>query len=491
MPDRQPEELRLPEAPRQPEAPRAAPRTGLPRRIAAAALALVLAVTTASPQPAVAQGQPKLPIVRDAETEALLKDYMTPILRAAGLAKQNVEVTLINDRSFNAFVADGRRIFVFLGTLVEAKTPNEVIGVLAHETGHIAGGHLARMRQQLAAAQTVSIVAFLLSLGAVAAGAAAGSARDTNLGGALGGIMTGPQEMIRRSLLSYQRGEEQAADRAAISYLHATHQSPKGMLETFRRLSDQSLFISRGVDPYMLSHPLPRERISQLEELVAKSPYRDTRDPAELQLRHDLMRAKIIGYFDRSDTVARRYPPRDTSLPARYARAISAYRFKQVREAIAQIDGLIAAQPRNPYFYELKGQALLESARPAEAIAPLRRAVALAPNANLIRIMLGQALVATGDKAHAEEAIRELSRALTRETLAADGYRQLAIAYGRKGDIANADLASAQAAFAGGEFKTARHLAARAKTRFANGSPGWLKADDIENYKPPKLDGKS
>ncbi|BAR97802.1 M48 family metalloprotease [Blastochloris viridis] len=458
-------------------------------------MAVTLAVTAAASPLlaplALAQGQPKLPIVRDAETEALLKDYMAPVLRAAGLARQNIEVTLINDRAFNAFVADGRRIFVFLGTLVDAKTPNEVIGVLAHETGHIAGGHLARMRQQLAAAQSASIVAFLLSLGAVAAGAASGSTRDSNLGSAVGGIVTGPQEMIRRSLLSYQRGEEQAADRAAVNYLHATKQSPKGMLDTFRRIGDQNLFISRGVDPYTLSHPLPRERISQLEELVAKSPYRDVRDSPALQLRHDLMRAKIIGFFDKPDTVARRYPLSDTSLPARYARAISAYRFNQVNDAIRQIDALIAAQPDNPYFHELKGQALLESARPNEAIAPLRRAAAMAPRATPIRIMLGQALVASGSKANADEAIRELSQALANETTAVDGFRQLALAYGRKGDYANADLASAQAAIASGEFQTARQLAARAKTRFANGSPGWIKADDIENYKPPKLDGKS
>jgi predicted Zn-dependent protease len=448
---------------------------------------VAVAVTTPA-TPALAQGQPKLPIVRDAETEALLKDYMAPILKVAGLSQQNVEVTLINDRAFNAFVADGRRIFVFLGTLVDAKTPNEVIGVLAHETGHIAGGHLARMRQQLAAAQTVSIVAFLLSLGAVAAGAASGGGRDSNLGSAVGGIVTGPQEMIRRSLMSYQRGEEQAADRAAINYLHATRQSPKGMLDTFRRIGDQTLFLARNVDPYTLSHPLPRERISQLEELVAKSPYRDATDPPALQLRHDLMRAKIIGYFDKPDAVARRYPMSDTSLPARYARAVSAYRFKQVNEAIRQIDALIAAQPNNPYFYELKGQALLESARPAEAIVPLRRAVSMAPRATPIRIMLGQALVATGSKANAEEAIRELSQALARETTSTDGFQQLALAYGHKGDLANADLASAQAAFATGDFKTARQLATRAKTRFATGTPGWIKSDDIANYKPPKLD---
>ena len=459
-------------------------------------LAAVLALSVCDPAPVRAQardGQPQIPIVRDAETEALLRDYMAPVLKAAGLTQQNIDVTLINDRSFNAFVADGRRIFVFLGALVDSRTPNEVIGVLAHETGHIAGGHLARMRQQLAAAQSVSIVAFLLSLGAVAAAAAnsGGRSNDGNLGAGAIGMIGGPQEMIRRSLLSYQRGQEESADRAAVTFLNATHQSPKGMLDTFRRIGDQTLFLSNRVDPYTLSHPLPRERISQLEELVAKSPFRDVKDPPALQLRHDLMRAKIIGFFDRPETVARRYPLSDTSLPARYARAFVTYRTGSIRDAVAQIDSLIAAQPNNPYFHELKGQALLESGKPAEALAPLRRAVSLAPRANPIRILLGQALVATGKKSDADEAVRELTQALAREDTSIDGFRQLAMAYGRKGDLPNADLASAQAAFAGGDFRTAKQLAMRAKRGFKQGAPGWIKADDIVNFKPPKLDGRS
>jgi predicted Zn-dependent protease len=197
------------------------------------------------------------------------------------------------------------------------------------------------------------------------------------------------------------------------------------------------------------------------------------------------MRAKLFGFIDRPDAVARRYPFTDNSLPARYARAIAAYRMNAAG-AIGMIDGLIQSSPRDPYFYELKGQALLEAGKPAEAIPPLRKAVQLASNPALIQIMLGQALLATNDKAHAAEAVPLLETALRREPESADAYTQIAMAYGRKGDLARADLASAQAAFMRGDLKTARQLAARAKTRFPTGSPGWVKADDIASYRPKK-----
>jgi predicted Zn-dependent protease len=198
------------------------------------------------------------------------------------------------------------------------------------------------------------------------------------------------------------------------------------------------------------------------------------------------MRAKLYGFLERPDGVARRYPPSDTSLAARYARAISAYRFFDPRVALAQIDALIQAQPQNPYFYELKGQALLEAGRPAEAIAPLRHAVQLAPNPALIQIMLGQALVATHDRGRVDEAVSLLQAAVVREPESPDAYMQLAMAYGQKNDLAHADLASAQAAFIRGDIKTAREIAARAKTRFPVGSPGWVKADDLASLKPPQ-----
>lgn len=422
--------------------------------------------------------------IRDTEIEALLRDYTRPILKTAGLAQQNVEVVLINDRAFNAFVADGRRIFVNTGALIDSKTPNQIIGVLAHETGHIAGGHLARMREQLAGAQTMAIVAMLLAGAGVAAGAASGVGGN-GLSGAAAAGMSAPQEMIRRSLLSYQRTEEQAADRSAVKYLDATRQSAKGMLETFERFQNDQLFLSQRIDPYLLSHPMARERIAALEQLAKASPNYNAKDPPELQARHDLMRAKLIAFTERPDAVNRQYPMSDNSLAAQYARAISAYRFGNVNGAIAQIDALIAKQPSNPYFYELKGQALLESGRAAESLAPLRKAVAMTNGSPLIRAMLGQAMVQSGSTTNPDEAIRELIQATQRDPNSASAWRSLAIAYGRKGDLANADLAAASGYFASGEFKSGRELAARARQRFPQGSPGWLKADDLVNFKPP------
>jgi predicted Zn-dependent protease len=268
--------------------------------------------------------------------------------------------------------------------------------------------------------------------------------------------------------------------------LTATGQSAKGMYETFKRFTDESLFAAHGADPYVQSHPMPVERVAALEELARSSPYWDKKDDPALQARHDMMRAKISAFMERQDTVYRRYPMSNTTLPARYAHAITTYLHGDLRSALTQIDGLIQAQPANPYFYELRGQALLEGGKPAEAIAPLRKAVQLSNNAPLIEMLLGQALVGTDNKAYADEAISILRAAVGRETEAPLGYTQLAMAYGRKGDLADADLASAQAAYLRGDNKTARDLASRAKTRFAIGTPGWVKADDIIAAKPLK-----
>ncbi|WP_322516872.1 M48 family metalloprotease [Rhodopseudomonas palustris] len=450
-------------------------------RLVAIATAAALAL---APVPGLAQApqQKGPPLLRDTEIENLLRDYTRPILRVAGLEKQNIRVAIINDPNFNAFVADGRRIFVNYGALMQSQTPNQLIGVLAHETGHLAGGHLSKLRTQLAQAQTQMIVAMLLGVGAMVAGSKAGpNSGAGNIGAA---AISAPQEMIRRNLLSYQRQQEENADKAAVKFLDATGQSAKGMYETFRRFTDESLFAARGADPYAQSHPMPAERVRALEELARSSANWDKKDDPGLQLRHDMMRAKTSGFMERPDTVNRRYPPSNTSLPARYARAISTYLHGDPRSALAQIDGLIQSEPNNPYFYELRGQALLEGGRPQEAIAPLRKALSLSRGAPLIEMLLGQALVASGNKSTTDEAIRILRAALSREAEAPLGYSQLAMAYGRKGDYAEADLASAQAAFLRGDNKTARELASRAKTRFPVGSPGWVKADDIVEAKP-------
>jgi predicted Zn-dependent protease len=449
-------------------------------RCVVAAMALGLALL-ASP---LALAQSRLSVIRDAEIETLLKDYTGPIFRAANVDAGAVRIILVGDRSYNAFVSSGRKVFVNMGVLMESQTPNEVIGVLAHETGHIAGGHLARLRQEMETAQIVAAVGMLAGAGAVV-----GSAGSRNVGmtsaGALGTVTAGP-ELARRVLLSYQRSEEQAADQAAVNYLNATGQSARGLLATFQRFANESMFRREGTDPYLLSHPLPPERIASLETIARRSPHFEKRDSPALQRRHDLARAKLFGFLGRSDEVQRRYPPSDTSLPARYARAIIAHRFQKGPGAIAQIDALIREQPNNPYFHELKGQALLEAGQARAAVAPLRRAVALAPQQPTIRGMLGHALVATEDRAMVDEAIRELSNVTQRDPENAEAFNHLARAHALKGNDGQAALASAQAYFVGGQYPEARQLARRAQAALPQSSPGWLRADDIANYTPPR-----
>jgi predicted Zn-dependent protease len=441
------------------------------------AIALLVAPVAARAQ------EEKLSILRDTETEQLLRDYVRPILRAAGLEKQNIQVTIINQPVFNAFVADGHRIFINHGALLQSETPNQIIGVLAHESGHLAGGHLAKMREQLARAQTQMIIAMLLGAGAMAAGAH--SNPNSGIADVGAAAISAPQTVVMHNMLSYQRQQEESADRAGVRFLAATQQSAKGMYDTFKRFTNESLFSAHGADPYYQSHPMPAERVAALEEIARTSPYWDKKDDPALQLRHDMMRAKISGFLERPETVYRRYPLSNTSLPARYARAIATYLHGDMNSALNQIDSLIQTQPNNPYFYELRGQALLEGGKPTEAIPALRKAVTLSNSAPLIEILLGQALVATDNKSYTEEAINILRNAMAHETEQPVGYTQLAMAYARKGDLAEADLASAQAAFLRGDNKTARDLASRAKTRFAVGTPGWVKADDIVSAKLP------
>ncbi|MDP2619925.1 MAG: M48 family metalloprotease [Hyphomicrobiales bacterium] len=446
---------------------------GLGRGLARLALAGVIGVQAAV---AAAQDGKPLPLIRDAETETLIREYATPIFRAAGVTSSSVHIYLINDPVFNAFVADGQRMFINTGTLMQTDTPNELIGVIAHETGHIAGGHLARLQEEVSRLQTASIIALLAGIGAFAAG-----------GGQAGqAVMMGGQNAILHQLLAARRVDESAADRAAVRFLAATGQSVQGMVQTFRRFAEQALLTARFADPYLQSHPMPRERLSALEDAARRDPYANRKDPQQLQLRHDLVRAKLSAYLERPDTVTRRYPGGDNSLPARYARAIQRYLGADLRGAVAEMDGLIAAMPDYPYFWELKGQALLETGQPREAVAPLKKAVSLAPSAGLIRMLYGQALLATGDRANLDTAIGELKQATDREPEAIGGLRQLAIAYGQKGDIVRADMVSARANFVAGDFELAKKFAARVQHRAPMGSPLWLQADDIISFKPPQ-----
>jgi len=444
-----------------------------------ACLIIVLAVSLGTVYPA--KAAPK--VIRDAEIENLLRDYLNPIFKAAGLKPKAIQMILINDSTLNAFVAGGQRIFIHTGLLIATKNPNQVIGVLAHEAAHIAGGHLSRLRRQLDKASTASIIGALLGIAAAAGAAASGSGNSAQAGV---GVLTGTQAIGRRSLLRYQRAQEAAADQAAFKYLERAGQSPRGMIEMFQKLADSSLLSLRNVDPYSLTHPVPRSRMAYLERNVGKSRFYNKKDSAKLLLRHQLMQAKIRGFGASPQSVFRRYPVSNTSLPARYARAISYYRNANLSQAIREIDSLIKSQPKYPYFWELKGQALFENGKGRQAVAPLQKAVSLAPKSGLIRISLAQALLADNSKKSAQKAIRQLIIARRSEPQSPSLYRFLAIANSRLGRIGQADLASAESAFRVGDLNLAKERARKAKRRLKKGSPGWIRASDILDYKQRK-----
>lgn len=449
--------------------------------VRARALAVACAGALAfAPMGAEAQNR-RAQIIRDAEIEALLRDYAEPIFTVAGVTSRDAQIVLVLSKEFNAFVATGRRMMMNTGVLLQSKTPNEVIGVIAHETGHLAGGHLESLRNEVARAQAIGAVVSALGVAGMMAGAAAGAQSAAQMGGAA--ATAGPGVALR-SLLSYRRAQELAADRAALTYLNATRQSGKGMLTTFERFADQQLFSARYADPYAQSHPMARDRLQLLEKAARESPHWGAVDSPQLQIRHDMMRAKLSGFTESPQRVGRRYPRSDDSIPAQYARAIVGYRTGGTRSAIRAVDALIARVPTYPYFHELKGQILLESGKARQAVAPLRQAVALAPNAGLIRIMLGHALLETGDAGLLDAAVSTLITGLNSEPLASVGYRHLATAYQKQGKVAEAELASAEGLLIIGDIESAKNFARRAQAKFSRGSPGWLKAEDIIAYEP-------
>lgn len=446
------------------------------RRAFAAVLALACLLSWTS----VSYAQRNVPIVRDAEIEALVGEYARPILKAAGLDRSGIEIVLVNDHQFNAFVA-GRRIFIHTGALLQTETPNEIIGVIAHEAGHIAGGHQHRLRDQLARAQTMTIVAMLLGIGVGVAGAASDA---SGLSGAGAGIAFGGAEAARRNLLSYQRTEETTADRSAVDYLERTGQSGRGMLKTFERLGQGSALAGVNVDPYQRSHPVPRERISALQTLVQQSRYFNRADSPALQLRHDMMRAKIAAYTAGPNAAGRIFRNDPRGLPMLYADAISTFLHGGPADALAKVDRLIASQPGNAYLHELRGEVLLKANRPREAADAYGRAISLSPSpSGLLQVAHGRALLATGQPDLVRKAASELKSGLSREPNFVNGYRFLAQAYGQMGDIGAAELATAEANFHSGNHREAKIFATRAQAKLKRGSPEWLRAQDIIGFR--------
>lgn len=444
---------------------------------------VAIAYALGASAPAAAQG---IPLIRDTEVENLLKDYSRPIFKAAGLGS-HITMRIVRHESFNAFVIDGLNVFMNTGTILQAKTPNEVIGVIAHETGHITGGHMAALRTRVARDQTKALLLMVLGIGLMVGGAVSGGDSARDVGSAGGGVMLGGQEMIMRSMLSERRAQESAADQAGIKFLEATRQSGRGMLETFENFAQQEYVSAAHQDSFVRSHPVAADRIARLRDLVTKSPYADQKDPPALQLRHDMARAKISGYLEGRPTVLNRYPASDNSLPARYARAIARNCSGKCDQAMGEVDALIKEKPDNPYFWEIKGSFYYWSGKHREAIPNLRKALQLAGgNESLIQVELAQAMMATEDASLLDEATSLLRRAILTDPTHAPAHHQLATAYYRKGLYPQADLAAAQGHFEEGNVKQAQTFAGRALAKLQRGTPEWLRAEDITKYKVPK-----
>ncbi len=420
-------------------------------RIVFRTLCLVLAVSLFSMQRAAAQDS--LNFLRDAEIEHTLRVFMTPVWKAAGLDPDAIHVYVINDPTLNSFVAGGQNIFLNSGTILRAASPNQLVGVMAHETGHIAGGHLARSSEAMKNIMIESIIGMVL-------GGAATVAGHGNAGpaGVLAGANVGQQAFLRYSVT-----QEASADQAALRFLDRAHQSSRGLLEFFQILEQEEFLTAQRQDPYLIDHPLTEERVNYVKEHVDNSPLSDTKDPADWVLMFNLMKAKLGAFLSSpADTVAQ-WKASDNSETARYARAIAYYRIPDMKTALPLIDGLIRDFPTNAYYQELKGQMLFENGRVAEAVGPYAQAVQLQPNEPLLNIELAQVQLETNDPKMLPKARDELNAALRVESDNAEAWRFLAIAYGRGGDEGMASLALAEQNMSQGNYREAGRQAERAQ----------------------------
>jgi predicted Zn-dependent protease len=416
-------------------------------------------------QPAAAQS-----ILRDAETETLLRDISRPIIEAAGLRPSDVQIVMIHDDSINAFVAGGQIVYIHSGLITRAQNANEVQGVIAHELGHVTGGHVIRMGEGIRAATGITLLSLLLGAAAMAAG-----------GGEAGAaIMSMGQRAAIGRFLAFSRTQESSADAAGASFLHRAGISGRGSLAFFERLQNQEFRLAiPQEDSYERTHPLNRERLAVLENVYHNDAAWDRPTDAALEERFQRVRAKLTGFVDDPRRTLQRYPETDQSMPARYARAYAWHRDAHPERAIAEADALLAQRPGDPFFLELRGQILLETGRPRDALASLRAAVAAAPDQPLIAALLGHALISTEDEANFAEAKRVLRAAIGRDNTNPFAWYQLGIVYDREGDEARAALATAERYNLIGQPQLALANAERAMLGIPAHSSDWLRAQDI------------
>lgn len=434
----------------------------LPARFAA-----ILAAAALAAQPVAAQS-----ILRDAETEAFLNELSAPLVEAAGLAPGNVEIVLVNDPSINAFVAGGQAVYIHTGLIEAADSAAEVQGVIAHEIGHITGGHIIRFGEGAKMATGISLLSLLLGVGAALAGA----------GDAAMGIMMAGQQAAMGKFLAFTRGQESSADAAGAQYLAKAGISGQGSLDFFKKLQNLEFRYAYRQDDeaaYGRTHPLTGDRIAALRGYYeADAAWTKPEDPRQ-KAAFARIKAKLTGFIAKPEATLRDYPESDRSIPALYARAYAYHKVAKIEEALAATDALLEAAPDDPYFLELKGQVLLESGRPGEALTALRRANELSRSEPLIAALLGHALIATEDNAHYEEAEQVLRAAVARDRYNPFAWYQLGVVHAAQGDIPRARLASAEQQILSRQYALALRSAQAAEGALPQGTPDWLRAQDI------------
>lgn len=439
------------------------PTMGISPALARAVCALATLLAAATPLRAQT-------LVRDAEIERTMRDYATPIFAAAGLAPEDVEIKLVGDRSLNAFVTDGQKVFLHTGLILKAETPNQLKGVIAHETGHISGSHLARSDQAIRDAMVPAYVTVALGLLAIAAGA----------GDAGAALLASSQQFAMLSFLRYSQVQESSADQAGLTFLEKTGQSGQGLLEFFENFRYMEIMSEARREPYFRSHPLSSDRIAALRNRVERSEFKAVKDSPEDVARLAMAHAKIQGFLDTTQRTFVKYPVSNQSVPARYARAIALFRAPDLAAAVRETNRLIAEQPDNPWLHELLGQIYYENGRIADSIAPNSKAVELAPNESLLRIGLARALLAVETPAALGEAETHLRAALRLEPGNAFAWHQLAVVADRRGQTGLARLATAEEAYALGDVIRANRFAQTALRTLPSATPEWRRASDIQ-----------
>ncbi len=441
------------------------------KKVMAATMAASLALA-----PGVAAAQEGLSLIRDTEIEEILHRDADPILVAAGINPKDVQILLIGSKELNAFAAP-QTMGVYTGLILEAKTPNELQGVIGHEVGHLAAGHSFRSGEM----QSAGMKPFLLTMGLGVLAALAGS------GEAAAGLMGSASYFGAIGALGYSREQESRADQAGATLLEKANISGRGLAEFFDNFRYQEVFDEARRFAYFRSHPLSSDRIEALQRKVATLPHYGEVDSPEAIAEHAIMKAKLDGFINPQVAIVK-YGEKDTTYPARYARAIAYYQLREPEKALKLIDTLLTEQPTNPYLWELKGQVLFEFGRPAEAEAPQRQSVALKPDAPLLRVNLGQTLIALDDKAKIDEGVGELRKALLQDQENAVAWRLLAAAYDKRGSDGMARLATAEYNFNTGDLRQARVFAMRAREKLTKDSPEWRRATDIVLASQPSKD---